>query len=36
MLVIGKGLGGAIFPLAALIAREKLNILPDRAWPLYA
>ena len=25
MLVIGKGLGGAIFPLAALIAREDLN-----------
>ena len=25
MLVIGKGLGGGIFPLAALIAREDLN-----------
>ena len=25
MLVIGKGLGGGIFPLAALIAREELN-----------
>jgi 4-aminobutyrate aminotransferase len=31
MLVIGKGLGGGIFPLAALIAREDLNIAPERA-----
>ena len=31
MLVIGKGLGGGIFPLAALIAREDLDIAPDRA-----
>ncbi len=29
MLVIGKGLGGGIFPLAALVAREDLNIAPD-------
>lgn len=26
MLVLGKGLGGGIFPLAALIAREGLNV----------
>jgi 4-aminobutyrate aminotransferase len=26
MVVLGKGLGGAIFPLAALIARESLNV----------
>jgi len=31
MLVIGKGLGGGIFPLAALIAKEDLDIAPDRA-----
>jgi 4-aminobutyrate aminotransferase len=31
MLVIGKGLGGGVFPLAALLAREDLDILPDRA-----
>ncbi len=35
MLVIGKGLGGGIFPLAALIAREDLDILPDRALGHY-
>jgi len=29
MLVIGKGLGGGIFPLAALIAREGLNVAPQ-------
>ena len=32
MLVIGKGLGGGVFPLAALIAGEDLDILPDRRW----
>lgn len=26
MLVLGKGLGGGIFPLAALLARESLNV----------
>ena len=31
MLVIGKGLGGGIFPLAAVIAHEALDIAPDRA-----
>jgi len=35
MLVIGKGLGGGIFPLAALIAREDLDIMPDRALGHY-
>lgn len=36
MLVIGKGLGGGIFPLAALIAREGLNhAMPDRALGHY-
>jgi len=31
MLVIGKGLGGGIFPLAALIAREDLDLAPNKA-----
>ncbi len=31
MLVLGKGLGGGVFPLAALIAREGLDIAGDRA-----
>ncbi len=35
MLVIGKGLGGGVFPLAALIAREHLDLLPDRALGHY-
>lgn len=35
MLVIGKGLGGGIFPLAALIAREGLNIAADKALGHY-
>lgn len=35
MLVIGKGLGGGIFPLAALIARGDLDIMPDRALGHY-
>jgi 4-aminobutyrate aminotransferase len=35
MLVIGKGLGGGILPLAALIAREDLDIAPDRALGHY-
>jgi len=35
MLVVGKGLGGGIFPLAALIARQDLDIMPDRALGLY-
>ncbi|MDA2924214.1 aspartate aminotransferase family protein [Acidobacteria bacterium AH-259-L09] len=35
MLVIGKGLGGGIFPLAALIVREDLDVMPDRALGHY-
>lgn len=35
MLVIGKGLGGGVFPLAALIARDELNIMADRALGHY-
>jgi len=35
MLVIGKGLGGGIFPLAAMIAREGLNVAPDRSLGHY-
>ena len=35
MLVIGKGLGGGIFPLAALIAREDLDVASDRALGHY-
>ena len=35
MLVIGKGLGGGIFPLAALIVREGLDIMGDRALGHY-
>jgi len=35
ILCIGKGLGGGIVPLAALIAREDLDILPDRALGHY-
>ena len=35
MLVIGKGLGGGIFPMAALIAREDLDIVGDVALGHY-
>ena len=35
MLVIGKGLGGSVFPMAALIARDALNIVGDRALGHY-
>ena len=36
MVVIGKGLGGGVFPLAALIARDGLNsAMPDRALGHY-
>lgn len=31
ILVVGKGLGGGIFPLAAMIAREGLDVAPERA-----
>jgi 4-aminobutyrate aminotransferase len=35
LLVIGKGLGGGVFPLAALIAREDLDVAPERALGHY-
>jgi len=35
IVVIGKGLGGAVFPMAAVIAREGLNIAADRALGHY-
>lgn len=35
MLVIGKGLGGGILPLAALIARDGLDVAGDRALGHY-
>lgn len=35
MVVIGKGLGGGIFPLAALLARDPLNCMPERALGHY-
>lgn len=35
MLVLGKGLGGGIFPLAALIARESLNVAAHTALGHY-
>lgn len=35
MLVIGKGLGGGIFPLAALIAREGLDRVGDKSLGHY-
>ncbi|MFH1718263.1 MAG: aspartate aminotransferase family protein [Planctomycetota bacterium] len=35
ILVIGKGLGGGIFPLAGLVARHDLDIAPDRALGHY-
>ena len=35
MLCIGKGLGGGVFPLAALIVREELDVMRDRALGHY-
>lgn len=35
MVVIGKGLGGGVFPLAALIARDGLDVARDRALGHY-
>lgn len=35
MLVLGKGLGGGVFPLAALIAREGLNVAAHTALGHY-
>jgi 4-aminobutyrate aminotransferase len=35
MIVLGKGLGGGIFPLAALLARPDLDVAADRALGHY-
>jgi 4-aminobutyrate aminotransferase len=35
MLVLGKGLGGGVFPMAALLAREDLDVAADRALGHY-
>jgi 4-aminobutyrate aminotransferase len=35
ILVLGKGLGGGVFPLAAMLARESLNIAGDKALGHY-
>jgi 4-aminobutyrate aminotransferase len=35
LLVLGKGLGGGVFPMAALIAREDLDVAGDRALGHY-
>jgi 4-aminobutyrate aminotransferase len=35
MVVLGKGLGGALFPMAALVARRDLDIAADRALGHY-
>ena len=35
VLVVGKGLGGGVFPLAAVIAREDLDVAGDRALGHY-
>ena len=35
ILVLGKGLGGGIFPLAAIIGREALNVAGDKALGHY-
>ena len=35
MVVIGKGLGGGVFPMAALLARGRLDVAADRALGHY-
>ena len=35
MVILGKGLGGAVFPMAALIARRDLDVAGDRALGHY-
>jgi 4-aminobutyrate aminotransferase len=35
MVVLGKGLGGGVFPMAALIARDDLDVAADRALGHY-
>ena len=31
LLILGKGLGGGVFPLAAVIAKEEFNVVEDRS-----
>ncbi|WP_319407942.1 aspartate aminotransferase family protein [uncultured Desulfosarcina sp.] len=35
ILILGKGLGGGIFPLAAMVARTDLDVAPDKALGHY-
>src|SRR5262245_12666101 len=35
ILVLGKGLGGGILPLAAIVTRPELDVMPDRALGHY-
>jgi len=35
ILILGKGLGGGLFPLAAIVARSDLDMAPDRALGHY-
>lgn len=35
ILVLGKGLGGGVFPMAAVLAREELDVAADRAMGHY-
>ena len=35
ILVLGKGLGGGVFPLAAMVARTDLDMAPDKALGHY-
>ncbi|WP_319523770.1 aspartate aminotransferase family protein [uncultured Desulfosarcina sp.] len=35
ILVLGKGLGGGVFPLAAMVARADLDLAPDKALGHY-
>lgn len=35
ILILGKGLGGGVFPLAAIVARSDLDLAPDKALGHY-
>ena len=35
ILIIGKGLGGGVFPISAMLAREDLNVVPAKALGHY-
>jgi 4-aminobutyrate aminotransferase len=35
VLVLGKGLGGGVLPLAAIVTRPELDVMPDRALGHY-